>query len=198
MSLDDEMKEYAQMNAVPVMMDEGSDLLIQKILEYDCHSFLELGTAIAKTSIRVASLFEDMRVVTIERNPEMIEQAKINIEKSGYQERICLIEGDALEVDNPEGEFDCIFIDAAKAQYIRFFEKYASLLSKDGIIVSDNMNFHGLVEHPENTHNRNTRQLVNKISKYHEFLKGLEDYETTFYQVGDGVALTRRKLYEHV
>lgn len=193
MSLQDEMKEYAQTHAVPVMMDDGSDLLIQKIKEYNCHSFLELGTAIAKTSIRVASLFDDMRVVTVERNPKMIEQAKENIQKSPYASRITLIEGDALEIDNPDGPFDCIFIDAAKAQYIRFFEKYAGLLSKDGIIVTDNMYFHGLVEHPENTHNRNTRQLVGKISKYHEYLKNLEDYETILYPDGDGVAVTRRK-----
>lgn len=192
MSLQDEMKEYAQAHAVPVMMDDGSDLLIEKIKEYNCHSFLELGTAIAKTSIRVASIFDDMRVVTVERNPEMIKQAKENIKKSPYAARITLIEGDALEIENPEGPFDCIFIDAAKAQYIRFFEKYASLLSKDGIIVTDNMYFHGLVEHPENTHNRNTRQLVGKISKYHEYLKNLEGYETTLYSDGDGVAVTRR------
>lgn len=193
MSLQDEMKQYAQDHAVPVMMDDGSDLLIEKIKEYNCHSFLELGTAIAKTSIRVASLFDDMRVVTVERNPKMIEQAKENIQKSPYASRITLIEGDALEIENPEGPFDCIFIDAAKAQYIRFFEKYANLLSKDGIIVTDNMYFHGLVEHPENTHNRNTRQLVGKIGKYHEYLKNLEDYETTLYSQGDGVAITRRK-----
>lgn len=193
MSLQDEMKLYAQEHAVPVMMDDGSDLLIEKIKEYNCHSFLELGTAIAKTSIRVASLFDDMRVVTVERNPLMIEQAKDNIEKSPYASRITLIEGDALEIENPEGPFDCIFIDAAKAQYIRFFEKYAGLLSENGIIVTDNMYFHGLVEHPENTHNRNTRQLVGKISKYHEYLKNLEDFETTLYSAGDGVAVTRRK-----
>lgn len=192
MTLQNEMKEYAQEHAVPVMLDEGTELLISKIKEYNCHSFLELGTAIAKTSILVASLYDDMRVVTIERNPDMISQAKINIEKSDQASKITLIEGDALEVENPEGLFDCIFIDAAKAQYIRFFEKYCPLLSENGIIVTDNMDFHGLVKHPERTHNRNTRQLVGKIQKYHDYLKELENYETDFYSVGDGVAITRR------
>ena len=65
MSLQDEMKEYAMDHAVPVMMDEGQEFLISKIKEHKCKSFLEIGTAIAKTSIMVASLDKDMRVVTI-------------------------------------------------------------------------------------------------------------------------------------
>ena len=193
MSLQDEMKEYAMDHAVPVMMDEGQEFLISKIKEHKCKSFLEIGTAIAKTSIMVASLDKDMRVVTIERNPDMIEQAKINIDKADCSDRSHLIEGDALEVENPQGPFDCIFIDAAKAQYIRFFEKYCPLLSDNGIIITDNMEFHGLVKHPENTKNRNTRQLVLKIQKYHDYLEQLADYQTEFYSIGDGIALTRRK-----
>ena len=193
MSLQDEMKEYAMDHAVPVMMDEGQEFLISKIKEHKCKSFLEIGTAIAKTSIMVASLDKDMRVVTIERNPDMIEQAKINIDKADCSDRIHLIEGDALEVENPQGPFDCIFIDAAKAHYIRFFEKYCPLLSDNGIIITDNMEFHGLVKHPENTKNRNTRQLVLKIQKYHDYLEQLADYQTEFYSIGDGIALTRRK-----
>ena len=193
MTLQDEMKEYAMDHAVPVMMDEGQEFLISKIKEHKCKSFLEIGTAIAKTSIMVASLDKDMRVVTIERNPDMIEQAKINIDKADCSDRIHLIEGDALEVENPQGPFDCIFIDAAKAQYIRFFEKYCPLLSDNGIIITDNMEFHGLVKHPENTKNRNTRQLVLKIQKYHDYLEQLADYQTEFYSIGGGIALTRRK-----
>ena len=55
------------------------------------------------------------------------------------------------------------------------------------------MEFHGLVKHPENTKNRNTRQLVLKIQKYHDYLEQLADYQTEFYSIGDGIALTRRK-----
>ena len=193
MNLEKTMKEYAQKNQVPVMMDAGEELLLKTIVENNCHSFLELGTAIAKTSIAVSQLFDDMNVVTIERNPDMIAQAKINISKSPFPERITLIEGDALDVELGDMQFDCIFIDAAKAQYTRFFEKYAKHLTKNGIIVTDNMYFHGFVEHPELTQNRNTRQLVGKIRKYHEYLHSLEDYETEFFHIGDGVSITRRK-----
>lgn len=193
MTIETKMKEFAKENKVPIMMDGGVELLIEKIKEYNCKSFLELGTAIARTSILVASLDKEMKVVTIERNPDMIAQAKTNIQESGYADQITLIEGDALYVELPEGKFDCIFIDAAKAQYTRFFKKYCPLLSDNGIIITDNMYFHGLVEHPENTNNKNTKDLVRKIRNYHEFLNGLEDFETVLYSDGDGVALTRRK-----
>lgn len=187
-----DLEQYAKEHQVPIMMDEGLSFLIEQIQKNHCLSFLELGTAIARTSIEVAKLDPNMKVVTIERNTEMIVQAKKNIAESGLSNQITLIEGDALEVDI-NGKFDCIFIDAAKAQYKRFFEKYCPLLNENGIIISDNMNFHGLVEHPELTHNRNTRQLVRKLHDYHTYLARLSDYETAFYDYGDGVALTRRK-----
>lgn len=74
-----------------------------------------------------------------------------------------------------------------------FFKKYSPLLNSNGIIVTDNMYFHGLVEHPENTNNKNTKDLVRKIRNYHEFLSSLDEFETTLYSKGDGVAVTRRK-----
>lgn len=190
---EEQLRTYAKENHIPVMFEDGLAFLIQLVKENETRSFLEIGTAIAKTAITVASLSENMQVVTIERDPEMIEQAKINIANSDVARQIQLIEGDANEVDFPSQEFDCIFIDAAKAQYQRFFAKYSPLLSQDGIIISDNMNFHGMVENPELTHNRNTKHLVRKIRAYREFLKDLDGFETEFYDVGDGVAVTRRK-----
>ena len=115
-----DLEQYAKEHQVPIMMDDGLSFLLEKLQENQCLSFLELGTAIARTSIEVAKLDPRMRVVTIERNSEMIVQAKKNIEESGLSDQITLIEGDALEV-NVDGMFDCIFIDAAKAQYQRFF-----------------------------------------------------------------------------
>ena len=113
-----DLEQYAKEHQVPIMMDGGLKFLLEKLQEKQCLSFLELGTAIARTSIEVAKLDPRMKVVTIERNPDMIVQAKKNIEESGLSDQITLIEGDALEVD-VDGMFDCIFIDAAKAQYRR-------------------------------------------------------------------------------
>ena len=188
-----ELKRFSTESQGPVMMDDGLQFLLETIMNQKGQQVLEIGTAIAKTAIAIASLDDSIQVTTIERDPEMIAQAKKNIKEAGLEERIHLIEGDANEVSIPSEKFDIIFIDAAKAQYQRFFAKYSPLLSEDGIIISDNMSFHGLVEHPENTKNRNTKHLVRKIAAYKDFLKNHSSFDTIFYSIGDGVALTRRK-----
>ena len=85
-----------------------------------------------------------------------------------------------------------IFIDAAKGQYINFFEKYKSNLAPNGVFISDNLLFHGMVDDLTLTHNYSTIKLVKKIRKYIDFLKKNEEFETKFYEVGDGVSVSKR------
>lgn len=186
------LKEYAIANHIPVIKDDGLEFILKTAKENNIRTVLEVGTAIARTAIALASLSKDIQVVTIERDSLMIEQAKKNIKDAGLEKQITLIEEDALTCSIPEKQYDLIFIDAAKAQYERFFSKFTPFLSANGIIISDNMSFHGLVEHPERTKNRNTRALVKKIKRYQEFLKGLDSFQTEFLDIGDGLAITRR------
>ena len=187
-----DLEQYAKEHQVPIMMDGGLKFLLEKLQENQCLSFLELGTAIARTSIEVAKLDPRMKVVTIERNPDMIVQAKKNIEESGLSDQITLIEGDALEVD-VDGMFDCIFIDAAKAQYQRFFEKYVPYLKEDGFVLVDNLDFHGMIFDIPNIKNRNTRALVRKIKRFKDWIFSNDEYDAHYVQVGDGLCIITRK-----
>lgn len=187
------LTEYGIAHHIPILMDESVEWLACILNEQKPARFLEIGTAIGRTSILAASLLENVQVVTIERDPEMIALARENIQNSGYASRIRLIEADAREVDLQKETFDLIFIDAAKSQYTRFFKKFAPLLSRDGLIVTDNMFFHGLVDHPERTHNRHTKGLIRRLKAYREFLDAQEEFETEILSIGDGIALTRRK-----
>ena len=99
---------------------------------------------------------------------------------------------DALNIDLYE-KYDLIFIDAAKGQYIKFFEKFEKNLSEKGAIISDNLKFHGYTEQKERIKSKNLRQLVNKIRKYIEFLKENNTYQTTFYDIGDGIGVTKKR-----
>ena len=83
-------------------------------------------------------------------------------------------------------KFDLIFIDAAKAQYIKFFEKYKVNLAPDGVIISDNLSFHGMVEDFSLTKSKDTIRMLKKIRKYIDFLKENQEFETEFFKVGDG------------
>lgn len=191
----DELTRYGIVHLVPILQADSMEYMESLLKSLRPRTFLEIGTAIGRTAIDAASLLPELKVVTIEKDPEMAAIARQNIRKADLEERIVLIEGDALETEIPDGSFDVIFIDAAKAQYGRFFQKYSSRLKANGIIISDNMNFHGLVAHPERTHNRNTRDLVRKIGQYRAFLAGLTDFETEMLETGDGIAVTRRKKH---
>ena len=92
-----------------------------------------------------------------------------------------------------DDKFDMIFIDGPKAQYINFFEKFKNNLSPNGVFISDNLSFHGMVEDLSLTHNYSTIKLVKKIRKYIEFLKQNTEFETTFYSFGDGVSVSKKR-----
>ena len=101
---------------------------------------------------------------------------------------------DALEIDiNLLGKYDLIFIDAAKAQYINFFNKFKVLLNDNGVILTDNLLFHGLVLEKDTIESRNLRQLVKKIDNYNYWLMEQNDFDTTIYNIGDGIALSIKK-----
>lgn len=187
-----EIEKYAKKEDVPIMQKRGINFLCSLIKKNNVKRILEIGTAIGYSSIMMSLVDDNIRITTIERDESRYLEAIKNIKKCNKEKQITLILGDALET-NIEGEYDLIFIDAAKGQYIKFFEKYSKNLSKNGFIVSDNMSFHGLVEETERIRNKNLRQLVNKIKKYIDFLKNNTEYKTKFYKTGDGIAVTVKR-----
>ena len=187
-----EMEKYAEENSVPIMQKRSMTFLCKFIKKNNIKKILEIGTAIGYSAINMALVDDDIEVVSIERNQDKYIEAINNIKKCNLDKRVSLILGDALNLDL-EGKYDLIFIDAAKGQYLNFFEKYKNNLVDDGFIVSDNIDFHGHVENYDKIENRNLRQLVGKLIKYINFLKDNEEYETKFYKVGDGLAITYKK-----
>lgn len=187
-----EMEKYAEENSVPIMQKRGIKFLCEFIKKNDIHKILEIGTAIGYSAINMALVNDDISVVSIERDQDRYIEAIKNIKKCKLEKRITLVLGDALNIDLT-GKYDMLFIDAAKAQYIKFFEKYKENLVDDGFIVSDNIDFHGFIENKEEIKSRNLRQLVTKIQRYIDFLTNNEEFDTKFYKVGDGIAITYRK-----
>lgn len=185
-----EMKEYAEDNNVPIITDEGINYIRNYIKENNIKRILEVGAAIGYSSILMALTDEEITITTIERDEKRYLEAVKNIKKFHLEERITLLYKDAFDVELSE-EFDLVFIDAAKAQNTRFFEKFSKNLAKQGTIITDNMNFHGLVEDESKIESRNLRALIRKVKAYHEFLENNEDYKTTFLNIGDGLAVSK-------
>ena len=186
------IEEYAKENNVPIMMKDGIEFLTNYIKENNVKRVLEIGSAIGYSAIRMALVDKDIKVTTIERDTSRYNEAVKNIKEFNLENQIEIINADALEYTTDK-QFDLIFIDAAKAQYIKFFEKYKTNLKQNGTIISDNLDFHGLVKNPELTTNRNTKQLVRKINTYIEFLKENKEFKTEFISLGDGIGISKRQ-----
>ena len=187
-----EIREYAEKNNVPIMMDDGIKYLINYINKNQVKSVLEIGTAIGYSAIMMALSNKDLFITTIERDEKRYLEALKNIKKLNLENRITLVFNDALDANISE-KFDLIFIDAAKAQSIKFFEKFEKNLNPDGTIITDNIKFHGLVDKKEEEiESRSLRALVRKVKNYIEFLRTNEHYKTEFLDIGDGLSVSKK------
>jgi predicted O-methyltransferase YrrM len=190
-----EMEFYAREHHVPIMELEGIESMLQLLRIQGSKKILEVGTAIGYSALRMAEALPGAQIVTIERDDERAQVAVGFIERSAYKERITLIKGDAIEVEEQisgHAPFDAIFIDAAKGQYKKFFEMYSSYLSSDGMIITDNVLFKGLVAEPE-IESKRIRNLVKKIDDFNKWLMKHPDYISVILPVGDGVAISKRR-----
>ena len=185
------LKEDAFKNNVPIITSEGINFINQIIKLSNVKTILEIGTAIGYSAISMA-LKNDVLITTIERNIEMYEIAQKNVKKAMLEDKIKLVNNDALEIDKASlGMFDLIFIDGAKAQSINFFNMFKDHLNDGGIIITDNLLFHDLVDTLAKT--RNLRQLVRKIDNFNKFVVKQEDFDTYLYQLGDGMSLSIKR-----
>ena len=187
-----QMKNYAELNNVPIMTESGIRYLVKYITKNNVKRVLEIGTAIGYSSIMMCTANPELMVTTIERDEKRYLEALKNIKKMGLEDRIQLIYKDALEVTLNDF-YDLIVIDAAKAQNQKFFERFEKNLVEDGTIITDNIKFHGLVDKkPDEIESRNLRQLVRKVKDYIQFLNLNKKYKTEFLDVGDGLAVSKR------
>lgn len=190
-----EIERYAEEHKVPIMELAGIETMLQLLRLQQTKKVLEVGTAIGYSALRMAFALPSVEIVTIERDQERIMVAKEFIERSQLGAQIALIEGDALLVEplvSEHAPYDAIFIDAAKGQYQRFFEMYAKYLSEDGMIITDNVLFKGLVAETE-IESKRIRNLVKKIDGFNQWLMNHPDYISVILPVGDGVAISKRR-----
>ena len=119
----EEIKRQAEKNDIPIMTDDGIEYLTNYIKENNIKQILEIGTAVGYSAIKMALVSDDIEVTTIERDEKRYLEAVKNIKKLKLEDRITIIFKDALNVSLSD-KYDLIFIDAAKAQSINFFENH--------------------------------------------------------------------------
>jgi len=189
-----EMEDYAQEKNVPIIEKKSIAFIMKYIKDNNVKNILEIGSAIGYSAILMASATNDAFVTTIERDEERYMECLKNVKRCGLDKKINVVFQDALEVNLSEDlKYDLIFIDAAKGQYERFFEKYKYFLKENGAIITDNLKFHGYVGKSDKIESKNLKGLVQKIENYIDFLKDNEEFDTKFYDIGDGLSVSTWK-----
>ncbi len=189
-----EMEKYAIDNNVPIIEKKSIAFIMKYIKNNNVLNVLEIGSAIGYSSILMASSTKDVQVTTIERDETRYMECLKNVKKCGMEKKINVVFQDALELNlSEELRYDLIFIDAAKGQYTKFFEKYKHFLNPGGAIITDNIKFHGYVGESSKLDKGNLKSLVEKIENYVDFLKNNPEFDTKFYDIGDGLSVSTWK-----
>ncbi|MEK4230086.1 O-methyltransferase [Solibacillus sp. FSL H8-0538] len=190
-----EMERFAKENHVPIMQLAGIESLNQLLRIQKPSRVLEIGTAIGYSAMRMAQALPECSIVTIERDTARVAHAKSFIARSEVANRITVIEGDALEVDveSIQPTFDAVFIDAAKGQYQKFFEKYSPLVPSGGVLYIDNMYMHGLSDLDIKEVPRRKRTMIRNLKHFSEWIMQHPDYTSAFFPVGDGLLICLKR-----
>lgn len=191
----EQIEQEALDTYVPIIRKETQSFLKVLLMMKKPVRVLEVGTAIGFSALLMCEyLPENGHITTIEKYEKRISIARENFKRAGKEDRITLIEGDALEVMRSlEGPFDFIFMDAAKGQYIHYMPEAIRLLSKDGVLMSDNVLQDGDIIESRFAVERRNRTIHSRMREYLYELKHNDQLQTSIIPLGDGVALSVKK-----
>lgn len=188
-----EKESFWRNNGFPIAEPEVGDLLEIICALRKPRKILEIGTCVGFSSLLMSQTVHEASIITIERNPVMIKEAKDNFELYDIDHKIQLIEGDAANIlPNLNDQYDLIFLDAAKGQYPVYFTDIKRLLSSEGVFISDNVLFNGFVARGTPDRHRN-KTIVMRLDEYLKMLEADEDFKTVLLPISDGVTLSIKK-----
>ena len=189
-----EIKNDALENHVPILQDVSLNL-IETILDIKKpNRILEIGSAVGYSAIKFSKFLsgENSKIKTIELKENMYNIAKENIKKMELEDKIEIINADATKylstIDEKIEQFDVVFIDAAKGQYLVFLKEALRLVKIGGVIIADNVYFKGRVLSGYNEHRHRT--ATNRLREYIKEVTEDKRLTTTILDIGDGVAIS--------
>lgn len=189
-----EAEQEARADEVPIIRRSMQSLLCFLIRSRRPARILEIGTAVGFSAMLMGEYHAKARIDTIEKVPIRIEAAKKNFEKNKKESQIHLYEGDAIEIlqqfAKEKRMYDFIFMDAAKGQYLNFLEPILQMLTKDGMLVTDNVLQDGDIIQSRYAVTKRDRTIHKRMREYLFTLTHSEQLNTIILPVGDGVSLT--------
>ncbi len=186
------LRDEAATRNVPIITEEGAAFLRQLTTLLKPARVLEIGTAIGFSAAVMAYAYDGAIIDTVEKRITLVNEAKHNLSKLALITRVRVHHEDALAfTPDANTAYDLVFIDAAKAQGVRFFERFAPYVKTGGVIVADNLLFHGLVGQAPDS--KDLAQLVRKIDRFNRYVLDRDDFDSMIYTVGDGMSVSIKK-----
>ena len=188
-----ELRQRAFAREIPVSDDETLNFLITVLCAVQPKNILELGTAVGLSGATMLETCPAAHLTTVEKSPEFFEEAKQNFSDLGLNSRITLICGDAGEqIKSLEGDYDFIFLDCAKVQYIKYLPHLKRLLKSGGVLLADDVLLFGYITGEEEVPKKR-KMLVEHVREYIDAVTGDSELSTTIINVGNGIALSVKK-----
>lgn len=189
------IEKEALSDNVPIIRKEMGNLLKVLIALKQPENILEVGTAVGYSSILMSeNMPQNCHITTIENYAARISTAKENFRRAGKEDKITLIEGDAMEVlSGLVGSFDFVFMDAAKGQYINYFPHIMRLLKPGGLLISDNVLQEGEIVQSKYGVARRNRTIHERMREYVYMLTHSDELVTSVVPIGDGITLSVKK-----
>lgn len=185
------MENYAKAHHVPIINERGKEVLINIVAKKKPRRVLEIGTAIGYSTLLIAqSSAADVWITTLELDEARAGMARAFIQESEFDGRIEILTGDAsARLNELNGLYDLVFIDAAKGQYVHYFRQVVPLLACGGVIIADNVLFRGLVR-TGGKPPRRYKTIVSRLREYIEMVEHHPMFDTVIYENGDGLAVS--------
>ena len=194
----EEIEQEALRDSVPIIRKEMQSFLKVLLAIKRPTRILEVGTAVGFSALLMSEYApEECTITTIENYEKRIPIARENFKRAGKEQKITLIEGDAMEVlTELSGPYDFIFMDAAKGQYIAYLPEVLRILEPDGVLVSDNVLQDGNIIESRFAVERRDRTIRSRMREYVYTLKHHPDLETSSIPLGDGTAVSVKRNKE--
>jgi len=175
---------------LPIILNDTKVILEDLIKENKPNLILEIGAAIGYSASVMLNACDTAKLITLEKNVERFKICKENLARvAGVRAEV--INCDAMEfIENTNLKFDFIFIDGPKGQYLNYIKKLESKLSKNAIVMCDNIYFHGMVN-GKTPVTKGVRTMIRNLKKFNEYMLHNKNFETQILEKGDGILIAK-------
>lgn len=195
-----EIENEAKAAGVPIIRKEMENFLKVMLAVKKPAGILEVGAAVGYSSILMSmNVDSDCHITTIENYDIRIEQARHNIARAGKESQITLLEGDAMNIlkDLPSQEYDFVFMDAAKAQYINFLPEVLRVMKTSAVLISDNVLQEGSIAESRYAVTRRDRTIHARMREYMYELTHMNELITSIVPIGDGITMSVKRMEDN-